>query len=390
MKPNINPSKSNWPKWSIGAVAIAIVISSFACQRPYTEQGQNSPKIGACLSLTGPISYWSQQIKRGLDLALEHANASSLSKVPKIIYEDNQGDPKIAVTAFQKLANVDHVSTIITAHTPISKAQRPLAGQSKIPLLGTVVSAVDFGLENEWCFLDWPSQAVLTPPLARHSYQVLRARKAATLVVNDAYGTDGAKIFAEAFTKEGGKVVATETMGPNDTDFRGQLTKIITSRPDVLYMVARDAALANAVRQARQAGYNGKIVGPNAFDAPIVWNTLGDLANGIIFANIQIDTNSEGVKLFDSDYRKKYSEPPDWVSLYGYSIGQYLIKAVQDGGTDTEKIRVALSTLNTDTLRGHLEMNASREVNQRSRLYLRQSGENILVPVQGAQAAIAK
>jgi branched-chain amino acid transport system substrate-binding protein len=204
----------------------------------------------------------------------------------------------------------------------------------------------------------------------------LGARTAATFVVNDAYGTDGAKLFTEAFTKEGGQVVAAETMGSSDTDYRGQLTKIINAKPDVLYTVARDAALANAVRQARQAGFQGKIVGVNAFDAPIVWSTLGDLSNGIVFAGIQVDTNSQEVRQFDADYRNKYSEAPDWVSLYGYSIGQYLIRAVQEGGTDTAKIRAALSALNIRTLRGALTMNPSREINQQFGLYLRQNGQN--------------
>jgi branched-chain amino acid transport system substrate-binding protein len=359
------------------SILTAAMIGGSSCQPTGNQQGP--PKIGACLSLTGAFPYWSQQIKRGLDLAQEHANNTSPGKAPIIIYEDNQGDPKVAVTAFQKLATVNHVSAVLTAHTPVAKAQRPLAGQSKIPLIGTVVSAVDFGLENDWSFLDWPSHQVLSPPVGKYSYRTLGARSAATFVINDAYGTDGAKLFSEAFTQEGGKMIAGETMAPTDTDFRGQLTKIVSAKPDVLYMVARDAQLANAVRQARQAGYQKPIVGVNAFDAPIVWDTLGDLGNGIIFAGIQVNPDTEDAKKFDADYRKKYSEAPDWVSLYGYSIGQYLIKAVQESGPDTEKVRAALGALNAETLRGRLSINSSREVNQQFGLYRRENGQNVFI-----------
>jgi branched-chain amino acid transport system substrate-binding protein len=379
MTTNPSPAKSNALKWGIGFAALAAIAAFFIWQKLDTQPAQAAPKIGACLSLTGPFSYWSQQIKRGLDLATEHANDLHPGKAPEIIYEDNQGDPKIAVTAFQKLANVDHVLAVITAHTPIAKAQRPLAGQSKIPLLGTVVSAVDFGLENEWCFLDWPSHQILTPSVAEYSFKTLGARKAATLVINDAYGTDGAKLFAETFTNKGGLMVASETIGPNDTDLRGQLTKIINTHPEVLYMVARDAALANAVKQARQGGYPGQIVGVNAFDAPVVWDALGPLAEGIVFAGVQVDTSSPTVRKFSEDYRRKYLQEFDWVSLYGYSIGQYLIQAVQEGGGDTEKIRQALQNLNADTLRGTLKMSAQREVQQQPRLYQRKNGAVVLV-----------
>jgi branched-chain amino acid transport system substrate-binding protein len=378
MRQSNNARKSFSLKLAVSALILVMAVGCSLFRSSPTGDNQ-APKIGANLSLTGPFPYWSQQIKRGLDLALEHADASGSAKKPVIVYEDNQGDPKNGVTAIQKLINVDGVSVVITAHTPIAKAQRPIADQSKVPLLGTVVSAVDFGQENQWSFLDWPSHQVLSPPVGQYSYKGLGARKAATFVINDAYGTDGAKLFTEAFTKEGGQVVAAETMAPTDTDFRGQLTKIVNARPDVLYMVARDAALANAVRQARQAGYQGKIVGVNAFDAPIVWDTLGELGDGIVFSSIQADLNSQAVKQFEADYRKKYSEAPDWVSLYGYSIGQYLIKVVQDAGNDREKIRAALSSLNAETLRGTLVMNSSREINQQASLYLRQNGQNVPV-----------
>src|SRR5436190_1922851 len=115
-------------KWAVGIIAAVALLGFLSCQR----NSQSPPKIGANLSLTGSSPYWSQQIKSGLDLAWEQANATNPGKVPVIVYEDNQGDPKNAVTVLQKLINVDHVSAVITAHTPIAKAQRPLAGQSKV------------------------------------------------------------------------------------------------------------------------------------------------------------------------------------------------------------------------------------------------------------------
>ncbi len=358
------------------AVLVLTVISLVACDRPQPAQPRAPAKIGANLSLTGDFPYWSQQIKRGLDLALEHARAKDTVGTPVIIYEDNQGDPTKAVTAFHKLLDVDRVVAIVTAHTPIAKAQCPLAGESAVPLVATVVSAVNFGLETEWCFLDWPSHDLLTPPLVQHAYSDMGARRAATFVVNDAYGTDGAKLFQAGFLNQGGQIVAKETMGATDSELRGQATKIVNARPDVLYMVARDAALARGVQQVRQAGYKGKILGANAFDAPIVWKTLGPLGDSIVFANVELDTESVEARQFEADYQRMYSEAPDWVSLYGYSLGQYLIRAVQDADTSRARVRNTLSSLHFSTIRGTLVMNASREIEQQPALYIRQNGVN--------------
>jgi len=362
------------------AGAIGVVSAVIYFGRQPGETPSESLKIGANLSLSGNSPYWSQQVKHGLDVAAALANQDTGSRRVELVYLDNQGEAKVGISNFQRLVNIDKVSCVLTAHTYIANPQRALAASSKVPLLATIVSAVGFGAENEWSFLDWPTQEQMAPATAQYAFEELGARKVATLVVNDPYGLDGSRNFVRSFEALGGKILSQVTIDNKDFDARDELLKALDLKPDALFVVAREGALANAVRQARELGFRKSILGVNAFDSPVVWKAAGDAANGVIFSSSFLSTidNAEH-SAFERVYRAQTKEEPDWVSLFGYSIGKYLIASVRSANGDPEAIRKALGSLNEPSLRGAIHMNASREVASTLGLFKRVSGRNELL-----------
>jgi branched-chain amino acid transport system substrate-binding protein len=357
----------------LAVMAVSTILMVNGCKK-----GDEGVKVGVNLSLTGSSPYWSTQIKRGLEVAAAEATASNPTEKLNVLYEDNQGQAKNSIAVAQKFATVDKVAAMVTAHTFIAKPQQPLAVQYKIPLLATVVSAVGFGKENEYSFLDWPSHDELTPPVAAYAARELKAKSAVTLVVNDEYGTDGAAAFKKEFEAAGGKVTAQETFGNTDKDMRAQLTKLLQTKPEVFYTVAREDSLVAVVKQARELGFKGFVVGVNAFDSPVVWKGLGDQAEGIVFGGVTGHAGSgPDAAVFDASYEKMFKEKPDWVSLYGYTMGKYLFPIVLQSKGDREKIREALSALKAPSVRGDLVMSKDRKVLSKGIVYIRKSGQNV-------------
>jgi len=343
-------------------------------------QEEETVKIGANLALTSTYPLWSKQVQDGLALAIEEFNARNPQQKVALIVEDNQGKPNLAVAAFQKLVSVDQVSVVLSTHTPLSQPLQATAASEKIPLLGTVVSAVGFGEANEWSFLDWPTHTDLTPPVAEYSFDVLSARRAATLVVNDDYGLDGARLFAKTFSEKGGTVELQETFTNQDTDLRDQLSRILDKGSDTIYTVGREQQLIAVVRQAREMGFKGNFVGVNAFDAPSVWSTLGPAAEGIVFAGVgAAETSKERSEQFEKTFEKRYARKPDWIALYGYSIGEYLAPIVSETKGNRDQVRTRLATLRAETLRGQTLMPPSRAIKMPVVVFKRQQGQNIPV-----------
>jgi branched-chain amino acid transport system substrate-binding protein len=359
------------------AVVAAIIVAFVLFNRPSAPPTTPPVKVGANFAMTGTMPYWSTQIEKGLRVALAEANNMPSRPRVDLVVEDNQGEPKNAIAAFQKLATIDKVSCIVTTHTFIAKPQQPLALKYQIPLLGTVVSAVGFGDENIWSFLDWPSQQDLTPPVAAYCWKRLGAKVAVTLVVNDDYGLDGAKVFIKDFVALGGTVKGQETFGNADKDVRPQLAKLLAQHPDVIYTVGREGSLVSVVKQGREAGFHGTFVGVNAFDSPVVWDGLGAEAEGIVYGGIGVRPESkEAADRFQKEFIATFKTEPDWVALYGYSIGQYLFDIAASTSGDSAKIREALSHLDVNTARGLLHMTDHRSISTQAVVFVRRSGKN--------------
>jgi branched-chain amino acid transport system substrate-binding protein len=338
------------------------------------------PKIGADLTTTGVVGFWGESVQKGMQLASDEYTRQHPDKPVEVLYQDNQGDPKNAVSIMRKFCSVDKVAVVVSTMTPFSKPLRPLAAEFKTPLLGTIVVAIGFGKENDWSFRDYPTPEQLAARVADYGYRTLGLRRAVSLVVNDEYGKDGETIFKSSFEKLGGSLVASDTMSQKDTDARTQITKLLAQKPDTALLVIRDNALGTAVRQFRELGFKGQILGINAFDSPLVWQASGAYGDGVVFASAYIDYDGDPkAGAFAKAFRAKYAEEPSHSHAYGYSIGLYLMNLAAEAKGDPVKMRDLLSKLDQDSIRGHLKMLESRDVLTAVAVYKRNAGHNTIM-----------
>jgi len=354
-------------------VFIMIFINS--CQKSNEE---NKFKIGADFSLSGNLAYWSLELKKGMDFAKTEVDKSNKLQ---IIYEDNKGKASDAVNIFKKLATVDNVNVLITCFTPIGQPLRDLAFTYKTPLVATVTSAHNFAAINDWTFRDFPTQDQQASALAKYVFETMKLKKGSYLIVNDDYGKDGAKIFKETFNKLGGQFLEGEYFTQTDLNMRNQINKVLKNKPEFLLIIGRDQALATVCKQIREVNKDVKIVGVNAFDASIVWESIGDAGEGIVFTSAFVDyENNPNAKKFKDDFFKVHNEIPSYVAVYGYTITKYLFEKV---GSDNQKIKNELERLNVSSIRGELKINGVRDIISPIGIYLRKEGKtNLLVKAE--------
>ena len=373
------------------AVFAILITAAFLLLRPKSNDEKNI-KIGADITLTGGIAYWGQQIKKGLDIAVLEANKSNSESKIEVIYQDNKGKADQAISIFRQFAEVEKVACVISIFTPVSKPLRPIAEQAQTPLLATVVSAADFGLENEWSFRDFPSQTQQATELAAYLREREKIATAATLVVTDDYGRDGEKIFVDEFKRLGGSVLASEYVDQDDSQVRDQAEKLLKLNPDCIFIVVRDSTLGIAVKQIRELGYKGKIAGVNAFDAPVVWETAGEAGQGCIYtsASIDFENNEQAVRFREAFRLANDGEDPDWVAVYGYTIGQYLIRAARTADGDPVRLREELAKIDEQSIRGQLQMNEKRDIVSPIGVFIREGNSSRLVPFENNVVPINK
>jgi len=364
--------------------AIVLTLAATAliggCEPKTSPREKPALKIGADLTLTGEVTFWSEHLRRGIDLALAQVNAG-MADAPRVtvVYEDNQFKPSLAVSAWDKLVTVDKVSIVIACHSPISIPLRDKAARDKVPLLATVTSAEDFGAANEWSFRDFILLSDQCPVLADYAVNVLGIKTVGALTVNDDYGRDALDEFRKDFQKLDGKVLVADTFESSDTTMRTQALKMIESGADAVYVVGRDKALGLAVKQLYEQGYKGRILGINGFDSKTVFEIVGKAGDGAVFTSAYIDLSSATGQAFRKAYSDQYGEEPDYPAVYGYTICKYLADLLLQTGPDSVALRKELATLDVDSLRGRLRMTVTRDVVSPIAIFSLKSGEKKLV-----------
>lgn len=195
------------------------------------------------------------------------------------------------------------------------------------------------------CFTD----AIEIPALAQFASHQLHLKKAALLYdTSSEYPTSAARYFKNAFTANGGKIVASETYSTGDRDFSAQLTKIKATNPDVLFLPAyyNDAPLI--AEQAQRLGITAIFLGGNSWSTPEMLKLdSGHHLNGSFLSNhFSTQSDATQVKSFIGEYQAKFGQLPDDIAALTYDTMGILAEAIRKAGkADRTAILDAMGTV---------------------------------------------
>lgn len=304
-------------------------------------------KIGAVYTLTGIISEIGKAMQEGSEIAKDDINENGgiNGKKLTIIYEDDPDyNPTKAVSAAQKLIQIDHVSAVMDmAYTGLA-AMRPLAEKEKVPVVDVLDASNQISTFGDWVFGSGIYDDGVGAQVAQFASQELHTKRAALLVGKDEYLQAVAGGFSKQFTQDGGMITASEEFTVGATDFRTQLLKIKNSGAETIF-VSHLGEGGLIVKQATELGFTGTFLGSDPWSLGDVVKTAGkDLDNRTYFGLWRnFDEHTDVQKKFIEKYKEKYRKDPGdylfYISL-GYDGVMTLADALKksDGsGTDIQK-----------------------------------------------------
>lgn len=336
---------------AVASVFVGLALAS-AVELASTAHGAAADQIpiGHYGSLTGGTATFGTSSREGIDLAADEINAAGgvLGKKIRVYHEDDQSKPEEAVTAVQKLINQDHVVGLIgEVASSRSLAAAPIAQRSRIPMLSPsstnpkVTQVGDYIFRA--CFID-PFQGAA---MANFAMNQLKLKKFAVLydVKND-YSIGLREFFIDTVKKNGGEIVADESYGEGDIDFKAQLTKIKQDNPEAIYVPGYYTEVGLICRQARELGMPIPLMGGDGWDSDKTCEIGRDAVNGCYFTNhYSPDEDRPEVKRFVEAYKKKYDgKTPDAMAILGYDAMKMMAAAIaRAGSTRGPAIRNALA-----------------------------------------------
>jgi len=329
---------------TIVAFAFAMLISPFAfsARKTIIKIGINAPLTGDIPKVGEGSKYaamlWLEDIEKvgGLEVGGKKYDV-------ELVIEDNESKAESAVKANTKMISQDDVLAIIG---PQSSKQAVPAGEVANKYKTVMISpwstnpatTLDRPFVFRGCFLD-PFQG---PVVANFITDEFGFSKAAVLydVASD-YPKGLAEVFKEAWEKKhgAGSIVAYQSFTTKDTDFSSQLTQIVKSGAQVLFTPQYYNEVPLIVRQAKELGWKGPIVGSDSWGSAETVELCGEACYGLYFSSHYAAAGAKGAtKAFIDRYEKSYGYIPDDVAALTWDALQLAQQAIQDAGKITGKI----------------------------------------------------
>ena len=326
-------------------LAVAMLLSVAAIAQADTI------KIGLYGTITGTNALAGEMLQKGAELAVKEINEAggiNGDELELVVYDD-KSSPEGAVMAVTRLVDVDEVVAICGSNSsPNIIAGADITEEAGVIQVGAGTSPSYTNAGYQYIFrgtanADLPNNAFVD------AMSTMGASKIAILSVATEYGTSGVA-SVKALLPETIEIVCEEQYQATDTDFTGQVAKVIDSGADsvVLYGTTADSALV--IKQLRGNGFTGYIYGPEGLGVPDIINVAGEAANGVIFGSgavvpAEIDDAANDVeKAMLTAFVAEYGEMPVSDVVYrGYDSAKLIAEALKNASdiSDPDSIREA-------------------------------------------------
>jgi branched-chain amino acid transport system substrate-binding protein len=292
---------------------------------------ENKIKIGVVAPLSGKSSDWGQRTQRGINLALSEFKNSKL----EVIYEDSASETEKAVTAANKLIEVDQVDVLFCQLSGDCSAIAPIAQRKGIVLIG-FTSTPGFTKTGDYIFSIRGDSIYLGQDIG--SFVNERYSKAAVFNLNNPTMTGAYQGFQKTFKKE---IVFSSSHDDKTIDFKTELTKAKEKNPDVLVFISRYQSVSLLVKQARELGMNQQIISVQGIDTRSFLESTGNLSEGILYGTAMVyeDTKNPELQKALVKYKELYQESMPLYSAEGYDATRLLNSVVNKGASNSEEIR---------------------------------------------------
>ncbi len=291
--------------WLVVLALVAWGLSSLNKKAPVNPASGEVIKIGYVGPFTGPVAGTSgEDVANGWKLAV--AERSVIAGRPvEVIYEDDACDPKKAVSAAQKLINIDKVRILVNGVCSGSNvAMGPVAEQARVILFTPVSTSPKITDLGDYVFRTSGS-AVHTAKAMSDFLVSKKYDKVALMYENQEYVVG----IKDALLSQGLSPVIAEGFNTSDTDLRTHILKVSQAKPDVLVLITNSTVTGvAAVKQLKDLNLTLPILANEYFAfSTIVENPD---AEGIYAAQYKYDPLAKKLNDFLQTYQATYGKSP--------------------------------------------------------------------------------
>lgn len=361
----------------IVALVLPVILLLASCNKPVPAPGTSAPatgaatpsapasnasavKVGVNTELTGSIPVVGESCKNAATLAVKEINdAGGLDVAGKkypveITIEDNEDKAESAAAVAQKINSAAALAMVGPNASRNAIPAAEVAESSKMLMISPWSTNPKLTVDTR---SNQPKKYVFRAAFtddfqgvvaAKFALNQLKSKHPAVLYdVASEYNKGIAEVYKKTMESAGVKMAAFETYTNGDKDFSSQLTNIARSGADSLFLPNYYSEVPLQIKQARQLGYKGKILGSDSWGNEELVKLAGKDCEGLFFTtHYAADTATPKAQAFIKAYKAAYTKVPDDVAALTYDSFGLLFQAIKAAGKlDRDAVRDALAAV---------------------------------------------
>lgn len=334
--------KQNAPSYALHAgrrawlvLASTLALSAGAGAALAQTPAPKTVLIGLAAPLSGPSARIGKDLEHGAQLALDDANANKpvIDGQPvffKLLAEDDQSDPRVAVGAAQRLVDAGVVGVVGHWNTGTSIPAARVYNSAGIAQLAPASTGRQYTAQGfKTSFRVMGHDDIGGEYTGRYVVEKLKAKRIAVIDDRTAFGQGLADQFVKGVKKYGGNIVGREYINDKTQDFSAVLTSIRAKDADVIFFGGVDAQAAPLARRIRQLGLKARLVGAGGFVSQTFLSLAGQDGEGVVALEPGLPVSDmPGGKTFDQRFQDKYKQPIELHAPFAYDAAAVLIAAI--------------------------------------------------------------
>ncbi len=327
--------------WVIIAVIVVGGVWYLISREQVTTPATGEPiKIGLIVPLTGNAADIGLSNKRASEIAVTEINQKGGvdGRPIKLVFEDSVGcDSRIAVTAMQKLVNVDKVVAVYSVCSNVALSTHSVAEIAGVVHFGCA-SNPDVRELGDYMFRIIPSDDFAGKVAARYVKDEFDANSVAVLNCDNDWCVGIKNAFIESFRALGGEIVAEEQIRTGASDARTELTKIKNAGPELIYFAGYPQESIVVFKQAKELGLDVPFFGGDAWlDQTIPQETEEEVVANKFFTT--------PAKNYSKSFEQKIEGDIAICTPEAYDIMYILANIMEKVGVDSEAVKNELYNL---------------------------------------------
>ena len=304
----------------------------------------NVIRVGVICSMTGGSAVYGEGAQNAVDMAVEEINSGDYPYKIEIVNNgnvmDDASDSRQAINAYNSLMAEGPEAIVGCFFSSVTLPIAEQAATDNMLLLATGATNVDVTLKGDTifrdCFID-PYQGKMAAQFAAEQGW----SKAAVIYANDDDYSNGLKdAFIENAEANGIEVVYVGECTTTDTDYSSQASQVVANGADFLFYPCFLDTVPLLVGAARDAGFEGAIMGGDGWDGADTSGMEDQFANGYFTNHYSSEDTAPAVANFVSKFTETYgTESLNGCAALYYDAIYMLEQAAENaGGTDTASL----------------------------------------------------